>query len=94
MAAKATNRGDFEHCENPGDFFITPPNDVGERRLSFLCPCGCGMLAGIKIRDDGQQSGGAWSWNFDKAAPTCAPSILINQGHWHGYLTNGEFVSC
>ena len=34
-----------------------------------------------------------WGWdgNFDQ--PSVAPSIHW-VGHWHGYLTNGRFVSC
>jgi len=87
---------DYEHAENPGDYFVTQPNkhEGGARRLSFLCPCGCHLLCGIKIRDDGQNIDGAWGWNRDENKPTCTPSIDINRGHWHGYLTDGEFRSC
>lgn len=89
---------DFEHAERPGDFFFTPPNDAdgGCRRLSFLCPCGCGTLSGIRVRDDGGTSGGAWQWNLDEDLPTTHPSIRIDDRdgeHWHGYLTDGVFKS-
>jgi len=93
MNVKAQNCSDFDSCKDPGNFYLTPSQD-GARRLSFLCPCGCGTLAGIRVRDDGTQVDGAWAWDRNEVAPTCTPSILINQGHWHGYLTNGEFVSC
>lgn len=87
---------DFDHCNETGDFFLTPPNphDNGNRRISFLCPCGCGSLCGIRIRDDGQQIHGAWGWDGNEDTPTVTPSININNGHWHGYLTNGIFRSC
>jgi hypothetical protein len=95
MKVRAKRVADFDACKEPGDYFLTPPNpeEGGCRRLSFLCPCGCGDLAGIKVRDDGRQEGGAWAWNRDEEQPTCTPSILIGPGqHWHGYLTRGEFV--
>lgn len=88
---------DFDHCEKPGDFYITEPNphEGGMRRLSFLCPCGCGDLCGIRIRDDGQNVGGAWGWNKDAGKPTTTPSIAIGpNNHWHGYLTDGVFKAC
>lgn len=96
MRITARKVGGFSEAKQPGDFFITAPNvhEGGARRLSFLCPCGCGDLAGIRIRDDGQQMDGAWAWDGNEEQPTCTPSILINKGHWHGYLTAGVFVEC
>lgn len=93
---KATHVPDFDHANDPGDYFITPPNEHedGMRRLSFKCPCGCGMLAGIRVRNDGQHTAKGWEWNGDEDKPTVKPSIKINNGHWHGYLTDGKFVSC
>ena len=92
----ATRVAGFDHAKNPGDFYLTPPNEHegGCRHLSFLCPCGCGALAGIRVRDDGENRDGAWAWNRDEEKPTCTPSIDIKPGHWHGHLTAGEFVSC
>lgn len=100
MKIKATRVADYDHCKEPGDFFLSPPNPAenGCRRLSFLCPCGCGDLCGIKIRDDGQRKDGAWGWDRNEEQPTTTPSILIGpgtgNGHWHGFLTKGEFISC
>lgn len=95
MRVKANKVADFDHCKQPGDFFLTMPSSLegGCRRISFLCPCGCGDLCGIKVRDDGQQINGAWAWDGNHDAPTVSPSILIKPDHWHGYLTAGEFVS-
>ena len=96
MDVKATRVSGFDECKNPGDFFFTEPNEAegGARRLSFLCPCGCGDLCGIRVNDDGSQEHYAWSWNLDKDKPTTHPSININNGHWHGYLTDGVFKRC
>ena len=96
MEVQATKKAGFSDCKSPGDFFLTSPNEHegGARRLSFLCPCGCGDLAGIKVRDDGTQQGGAWAWDRNEDKPTCTPSIAINSNHWHGYLTDGVFRSC
>ncbi len=85
---------DYEACKNEGDWFLTPPDAGGQRRLSFLCPCGCGTLAGVRVNQDGTQANGAWEWNMDEETPTCKPSININNGHWHGYLTDGVFKAC
>ena len=58
-----------------------------------ICPCGCGIYAGIRIRDDGTSDHYAWTWDRNEEKPTCTPSILINDNHWHGYLTEGVFRS-
>ena len=100
MSVQARRVENFQACTNPGDFFITPPNphEGGARRLSFLCPCGCGDLAGIRVRDDGSQKDGAWAWDKNEDCPTCTPSIgimcrlnKVHRFHWHGYLTKGVF---
>jgi hypothetical protein len=97
----ARHVADFDACKQAGDYFFTPSNQNGERVLHFLCPCGCGVLAGIKIREDRLQTNNAWAWNGNEEKPTAHPSILIatglpttDNGHWHGYLTDGEFRSC
>lgn len=96
-AIKAVKVADFGHCINPGEYYITSPNpnEDGMRRLSFRCPCGCGDLAEIRIREDGINDSKAWGWNKDEVCPTVTPSICIGPGeHWHGYLRNGVFESC
>ena len=87
---------DFNACVSPGDFYITEPNphEGNTRRLSFLCPCGCGDLCGIRIRGDLKNEGGAWGWNGNFDKPTTTPSIAVNGNHWHGFLTDGVFKSC
>lgn len=59
--------------------------------LLFTCPCGCGKIGGLTIDRIGIHG---WVWNGDRINPTLTPSILQTNGcWWHGYLTNGEFVS-
>ena len=87
----------FDACKNPGDFFFTPPNpaEAGARRLSFLCPCGCGDLCGVRVRDDGLNKDGSWGWNLSEECPTVSPSIRIIGGcNWHGHLVAGVFRPC
>lgn len=87
---------DFAHAKNAGDFFIQPPNPADRNRIaiSFLCPCGCGMLAGVRVNEAGTTDDYCWSWNKDCNKPTVQPSILINDNHWHGFLTDGVFRGC
>lgn len=33
-----------------------------------------------------------WKWNGDEENPTLIPSLLLPE--WHGFLTNGQFVTC
>jgi hypothetical protein len=96
LKVKATKVRGLSECVNPGDFFMTDPNphEGNMRRLTFKCPCGCGDFAGIRVRADGIHDQQAWGWNKDEEKPTTTPSIMIGQNHWHGYLTDGEFVSC
>jgi hypothetical protein len=59
--------------------------------LTFRCPCGCGSIGGIHFALYNPR----WTWNGDKDNPTCTPSILRGDGcRWHGFLTNGVFISC
>lgn len=60
--------------------------------LAFVCPCGCRDVVPIPVQ---QGAGNSWNWDGDLVKPTLTPSILRMSGcKWHGYLTNGEFVSC
>ncbi len=94
---KANRVADFDACKQAGDFYITKPNPAeGDmRRISFLCPCGCGDLCGVRVRNDGQRDDEqAWAWDKNEEHPTVSPSININNGHWHGYLIFGIFKKC
>jgi len=34
-----------------------------------------------------------WQWDGNEDAPTITPSIHVLE-HWHGWMKNGELVSC
>jgi hypothetical protein len=61
--------------------------------LMFVCPCGCGSVGAVTVREGyGMKQ---WHWNGDEARPTLTPSILkTSPCRWHGFLTDGAFVSC
>ena len=70
--------------------------------IMFGCPCGCGSLMSVGF-DTHESRRPRWNWNGEREAITLTPSIAIQQmdasgnkvgEHWHGFLTNGEFVSC
>ena len=66
-------------------------NDSKEASLLFTCPCGCGKIGAIVI---GSETEHGWKWNGDRVNPTFTPSVLQVKGcGWHGYLTNGEWIS-
>ena len=92
---KANKVKNYSEATNPGDYFFAEyQNDIQAVNLSFLCPCGCGRLSGVKLRKDLQHTNNSWAWNGNKDCLTVTPSILIDRGHWHGYLTDGVFVEC
>lgn len=74
---------------------VAKPGDaewsIDHAHLLFMCPCGGGHLSGVPVnRPAGLLS---WQWNGNKEKPSLTPSIHnINCG-WHGYLTDGEFVT-
>lgn len=77
----------FDTALQPGDFFWAER----DARMHFRCPCGCGTLAGVVLQPKYSEG---WTWNGNEDQPTVRPSIDINRGHWHGYLTDGVFKSC
>jgi hypothetical protein len=90
---------DYPACLQLGDFFLAGTDEHSQcLRLSFLCPCGCGMLAGIRVvrggspYDAATRALGAWGWDGNEDKPTVEPSIDIDHGHWHGYLKDGQFT--
>lgn len=65
----------------------------GETGIAFRCPCGCGKEGYLPIRP--QDIGPSWEFDGNDASPTVSPSVLFTGGcKWHGWLRNGEWVSC
>lgn len=82
----------------PGAFrfwvYGNEPEGAPPAGLSFRCPCGCGSVFGIAWRRSDGKPGG-WTWDGNRDAPTCDPSILGHGSdgpHWHGYLRAGLWV--
>jgi hypothetical protein len=61
--------------------------------LAFRCPI-CGRYRSISLNQ------GNWTWNGNREAPTCEPSIkAIRSGTYaqcgfHGYITDGVWTFC
>lgn len=80
----------FEYTAGEAKFTFSEGIE-GPTGLRFVCPCGCGDLAGI-VFQQGEARG--WTWNGKKEGITCTPSIIIKPCGWHGYLTDGVFRDC
>ena len=85
----------FDELVQPGQFmFYTKEDMEGHAGILFCCPCGCGVVSGVPFNGDRA----VWSWNGSEDKPTLTPSILKNTPNicagWHGFLTNGEFITC
>jgi len=75
--------------------------------INFDCPCGCGKRLGIAFDKtlegkDSPLKGDRILWHREGTTfedLTLTPSIQnmdvkTNKEHWHGFLTNGEFIKC
>lgn len=69
-------------------------NSEGLLGLRFRCPCGCDNESWVNTKPVGPDQGWTFSGTLDN--PTLHPSVF-NTGmpcRWHGWLRNGEWVSC
>lgn len=61
--------------------------------IRFVCPCGCSDVCSVPIDPSFDKQ--AWNFNGNYVQPTLTPSILRLSGcKWHGFLTNGEWITC
>jgi hypothetical protein len=74
----------------PGAFKFFCGDGTGPSGLNYVCPCGCGAIAPLHFKPEPSPS---WTWNGNREKPTLTPSVH-HVGHWHGYLTDGMWVSC
>lgn len=71
----------------------------GERRFTFVCPCGCCRVHDVKVQGPNDPMpdpalGPAWAWDGNLESPTLRPSLhMLRLCKWHGYLTAGIFES-
>ena len=77
--------------------FQQPDPEFGDPwGIMFQCPCGCGNLGWLPVRNPENVTHPSWEWNGDKQRPTLNPSVY-NTGmpcKWHGWLRSGEWVQC
>lgn len=76
--------------EKPGAFEFYQSGEHNPAGIIYSCPCGCGATGSLAFRPAASPS---WNWNGNREKPTLTPSVH-HVGHWHGYLTDGVWVSC
>lgn len=83
----------------PGTIYIPEedpnlPDDEKDRgRWYYSCACGCGASGAVRVATDKKPEPVGWLWNGSREAPTLTPSVH-HVGHWHGWLTDGVWLSC
>jgi hypothetical protein len=86
----------FQNGESrPGEIELSF-DDSGEITGLLACCPGCGELQILPAKKK-SATGGSWSWDGNREAPSLSPSILhhCKDGiFWHGYLAKGEFEPC
>lgn len=61
--------------------------------LAFACPCGCGNVGMLPVRDGFSRP--KWNWDGSLDAPTLTPSVLrLTPCAWHGHLIKGVWTRC
>lgn len=99
-----------EHYERlkatPGAIMFYGDEKNPRRHCFVTCPCGCGSLWGMRFYDNGKSKGWTLSGPDDRltARPSlgCCPGhkhketgdVEADGYHWHGFLTDGVWVSC
>ncbi|KRA44712.1 hypothetical protein ASD80_06100 [Devosia sp. Root635] len=63
-------------------------------RWLYGCPCGCGTAGALRVAaGEKPAQSPSWLWNGSTEKPTLTPSVH-HVGHWHGWLTEGVWLSC
>lgn len=75
----------FGEMHRPGDFHFVSGGMV------FICPCGCDCTLGVNFERPNEPK---WIFDGNRSTPTVTPSIRRLDGcHWHGWLTDGRWVT-
>ena len=78
----------------PGAFEYYRYQDQYPAGILYCCPCGCGRIGSLHFRHVPKlDSHDTWVWDGNMEKPTLTPSVR-HKDHWHGFLTNGVWVSC
>ena len=77
----------------PGEFEYTGMDGKdGIYGMAFVCPCGCGAVGVLSF--EAYDNHPKWNWDGNEESPTLTPSVQrTGDCRWHGYLTNGEWIS-
>lgn len=82
MNMKANKVLGWDECTDKGDYFFSHDKES----ILFMCPCGCGQIRTVPTK--------RWNWDGNEDSPTLSPSIqVLNECKWHGFLTNGEWIT-
>ena len=98
IAVHVADRDEFMEKKIPGSFWVSQPDSDGEQYFWYFCPCGYGAKGPLVVGNGfkpskADASDGTSAWNGSLSAPDLKPSVH-HVGHWHGYLTNGEWITC
>lgn len=98
--AKAFPARTQDELHKPGAYRFFSHNGVDDAGFRFGCPCGCGLIGAVYLRDIGDK-GPVWTLTGTMPAADLTPSIGFyghnsrDQGyHWHGWLKAGVFEEC
>lgn len=80
----------WRHDLAPGSWTFGYDMDNKIAAIDFVCPCGCGSVGVLPIRDG--FGGPRWTWDGNNETPTLTPSVQKTSGcKWHGHLVAGEW---
>jgi hypothetical protein len=83
------NVQDFDRMEKPGDFYFAERE--GHEGICMILPGDTWVH--VMIQKGPQGGHRVWGWDGNTEKPTLVPSIHALE-HWHGFMTNGQLVSC
>ena len=63
--------------------------------ILFRCPCGCGNLGQLPLRNRDSRRRPSWNWDGNRDRPTLTPSVNCTgfPCGWHGWLREGVWVA-
>lgn len=86
-----------------GAFWYYDYEDEKDVGILHSCPCGCGNIGSLNIKEWAEKKGPLWTLSGPREAPTLTPSVGIRaygkaiktdgDFHWHGWLRDGVWES-
>lgn len=93
-AQHIADKAEFLDRRIAGSFHVSAPDSDGELSFYYCCPCGCERIAPLNAGNNFKPADGpSWNWNGSLSQATLHPSVH-HVGHWHGWLTDGEWKVC